>query len=229
MKKILLGLNILFLGIIIFQGCTTSMNAAISNDNKTTFQNYATTPFIGLSNNLIKTMVQEYYNASAYQNYHPTGDNVDSRSIWFNLDTLKKFIWYVETTSKANGLNNMNKLGVRFYYGRYPEQSTWSLYPEMATVPTQFEKLHTAFLIPTYFNTTTNYNVDFDPNYMTSGNPNDIKTLLNGKQRTLLTTLRTMGEPDASGDMRQNHGDLIPPMSAPIYRGADIMEASDIP
>lgn len=59
----------------------------------------------------------------------------DTRDFWVSLDTLKKYIEYVEYEAAKSGHTN---LGVRIYLGAYPEESDFPN-PKYATV----------FLVPT--------------------------------------------------------------------------------
>lgn len=59
----------------------------------------------------------------------------DTRDFWFSLDTLKKYIEYVEYEGKKLGKEN---LGIRVYFAAYPEDSNYPD-PGFATV----------FLVPT--------------------------------------------------------------------------------
>ncbi|HPF12074.1 MAG TPA: hypothetical protein PKW08_07880 [Flavobacteriaceae bacterium] len=61
---------------------------------------------------------------------------VDTREFWFSIDTLKKYIDYVE--QEAAGLGKTN-LGIRIYLGAYPTQGN---YPDPG--------YSTVFLVPTY-------------------------------------------------------------------------------
>ena len=225
MKKILLATNIIAIAVIYFQSCTTSNHAAMT-DAKTTVQNYSATTFTGLNSQLIKQMVQNYHNDPSYSAWTKNDSNPsdDARSIWFSLDTLKKFIWYVETQSATKGIPNLEKLGVRLYYGRYPKQILNARFPEMAGMPDNYVNRHTTFMLPTWFDG--KYNVDFDPNITDGSTPKSLKPLINQESSTVITCLRTMTA-DPSNNMMQNHGDLIPPMTSPDYRGAEVMMASD--
>ncbi|MEZ4859495.1 MAG: hypothetical protein R2781_11865 [Flavobacteriaceae bacterium] len=59
----------------------------------------------------------------------------DTREFWFSLDTLKKYIAYVEQEGTKMGKKN---LGLRIYLGAYPKQGN---YPDPGYT--------TVFLVPT--------------------------------------------------------------------------------
>jgi hypothetical protein len=225
MKKLLIATNLVALAFIYFQSCTTSPNAAIT-DNQTTTQNYKSSPFTGLSSNLIREMVQNYKADPSFANWN-SGSNKpdeDARSVWFNLDSLKKFIWYVETQSVAKQINNIDKLGIRIYYGRYPITNTGSRFTDLINMPANYTNRHTVFMLPTYFDGT--YNVDFDPNLTTGSIPVSLNPIIKSDIDTKITGSKVaVSEP--TNNMMQNHGDLIPPMTSPNYRGADVMKGAD--
>jgi hypothetical protein len=221
MKKFLISTNILTLLVIYFNSCsststTTSSNSIIHKNSKSIAINYSNNPFTGIDVNLANYMVDKFKSSLA--------DTNDTRSVWFNLDTLKRFIWHIEKESQLKGFGSqeLEKLGLRIYYGIYPSQSTWaSTYPNMIGVNTTFENKHTVFIIPTYFDGT--FNREFDPTKFASDNPIPLRQQLNEKN----TTLYALGATNPDVDL-QNHGDLIPPMNG-NYRGADFMEFADKP
>jgi len=59
----------------------------------------------------------------------------DTRDFWFSLDTLKKYITYVEQQGKLRGKEN---LGIRIYFAAYPPNGN---YPDPG--------YSTVFLVPT--------------------------------------------------------------------------------
>ena len=73
----------------------------------------------------------------------------DTRDFWFSIDTLKDYIAYVEQEAGAQGLDN---LGIRIYYGAYPEGSE---YPDPGYA--------TVFLVPTTQSTTNVVKQGFGP------------------------------------------------------------------
>jgi hypothetical protein len=229
MKKFLIVTNILTLTVIYFNSCgvttTTSNNSVMHNNSKSIAANYYNTPFNGIDVNLANTMVDNFKNSMG-----ANGQN-GARSVWFNLDTLKKFIWHIEQKSKSNGFTalQLRKIGLRVYYGIYPTQNTWSTtYRSMQGVNTTFANLHTVFMIPTYFNGT--YNKEFDPTKFVTSIANQAPIPLSYEK--ILNdpisnpTISAFGAINPDVDL-QNHGDLIPPMNNNMYRGADFMQYSD--
>lgn len=79
----------------------------------------------------------------------------DAHSIWFNLATLKSFIAEIEAQAADVDPNVSDAdLGIRFYYGAYPE------FPEQP-IPEDYAKRHTLVLVPTKKEDGLNY--DFNP------------------------------------------------------------------
>jgi hypothetical protein len=199
------------------------------DQNKNTIQNYSTTPLGGLSKNLVHEMIDVYNGEPSYTLYRPHGfgnPDMDSRSIWFNLDTIKKFIWHIESLSKSSGLANMDKMGMRLYWGRYPSNpATWaSIYPDLQSAPSNYNKLHTAFMIATYNDGF--YNRDFDPHFLDANKiPRSINYIYDSISDKLNKTLAVLSA-DPNNSM-QNHGTLIPPMQPTNYQGADLMQYAD--
>jgi len=74
---------------------------------------------------------------------------VDTRAFWFSLDTLKKYIAYVEQQGTQMGKEN---LGIRIYFAAYPKQGN---YPNPG--------FSTVFLVPTAQEEVSNLKVGFFP------------------------------------------------------------------
>jgi hypothetical protein len=133
----------------------------------------------------------------------------DAHSAWFSLDDLKFFLWEIETKvckSKCEKLM-LNNLGVRIYFGRYPQGS-----PVLTSLGIQKDYINrqTVFMIPTFDDKMIHYDFLLDstiisnsckPIAMPSGNAKgDAKGAV---QFTVGTYLLPDGK---------NHGDLCPPV-----------------
>lgn len=70
----------------------------------------------------------------------------DARCVNFKLSDLKKFIWGIE--SNICKCSSKAELGIRFYYGRYPDLNTTEN-PNFESVPKEYSFRHTLFLVPT--------------------------------------------------------------------------------
>jgi hypothetical protein len=162
--------------------------------------------------NLIKTM------AFNYQNLLPS---TEARSVWFNLDVLKKFIYQIESKSCNTCTGD---LGIRIYYGRYPGVSGWSIFSDLSQLDTDvklksgginnYGNLHTVFMVPTIMKSD-GYNHDFNPGGPYGCDAYDaIKEYRKMSEDTLqpvpLYTTAAFGT-QVMALMAQNHGDACPP------------------
>ncbi len=92
-----------------------------------------------------------------YKNTHTKRINADlaaynkkaSRSCWYSLDVLKKFICLVESEGNKQGLS-ADEMGIRFFYAVYPADHMVN--------GRQFGMLHTLYMAPT--TSINNANVD---------------------------------------------------------------------
>ena len=166
---------------------------------------------------LIHTMVKGYRNNQLKSILRDIGD--DAHSIWFDLETLKKFIYHIEYhTEKSKKLlskeeqMSVGKLGVRIYYSCYPSEVSNLIYPDLSDLPGNYNKRHTLIMLPTMQRDETH--MDF--------NPTDEKsfTLSKEKLKTYFasnsaSSIPALGVFESHSNNRstvsQNHGGLIPP------------------
>lgn len=128
---------------------------------------------------------------------------VDSRSVWFDLNTLKSFIATLESKVNAQcGDHCKQELGIRIYFGEYDNTNS----PK-----TMYVNLHTLIMVPTIKDQTKlgtpNENVDFDPDYLSSCKP-----MLPPDTADLDILLPTINTTDMTA---MNHGEIIPPPPPP--------------
>ncbi len=224
MRKLLIGSLLVFIGIIVFQSCGNKTITAEEKDSivkkylkehhlpesGTTGKDYYCDPCneearSGLSEYLLDTTLLVEM-AGRYKNTLTNPE--DSRSIWFSLERLKKFIVQIEGSKCVRGCTEPLNLGIRMYYGRYPDPkelkpgTTELLYPNLTGMDPVVRDKHTVFLIPT-FDDNTGLHQDFDPRVMDKKDP-CLPTPLDG----LLSTVIGMTLTDRGA---MNHGDLIPP------------------
>ncbi len=160
----------------------------------------------------------------------------DAYSIWFDLDSIKKFIYHIEKGVEKNGDNTKtNKLGLRMYYASYPDKSTWKAgkYDDLSAfdgdaTKQDYEFKHTIVILPTIhvggneldfnpFNAAT-YTTGL-PKYTKPKNenqePGDIDTSAASKVDVIAIT----GSKDAADPIdrttAKNHGALYPPGTPP--------------
>lgn len=184
-----------------------------------------------LKTGLIKDMVSIYkinqHNSITGSSSSPIVD--DARAVWFDLDTIKKFIYHIEKGVKKNS-TNPEKLGLRFYYASYPKKNFWGRgkgyddLEEFANDPTKdlYETKHTIVMIPTINNNGTI--LDFNPfNKETYENGLEIPdTQYNGEPSNDPTSQKPVMALTGAGDKSnesdptqktaaRNHGTLYPP------------------
>ncbi|QXP60224.1 hypothetical protein [Olleya sp. HaHaR_3_96] len=130
----------------------------------------------------------------------------DAHSIWFDLVTLKKFIYHIEykALNKDNTINPEN-LGLRIYYSRYPDEIPGQ-YADLHSVQENYAKHHTLIAIPTNRRKETTTNIDF--------NPLDTDTFWEGIPSNYtgpIASLSISQDRQSQITGAQNHGSLIPP------------------
>lgn len=146
----------------------------------------------------------------------------DAYSIWFDLPTLKKFLYHIEKISqKFDSSITDTQLGVRFYYATYPKTEEYEKYNFTDLIGRKgnslfpsYNGLHTLVMVPTLEKN--NLKFDFNPldeSTFVKGFSEDTKYAYNSKynipnnQTAALSgsTQRDMGS--------KNHGILYPPTS----------------
>jgi hypothetical protein len=146
----------------------------------------------------------------------------DTRSVWFSLDRLKKFIWNIERQNCLNGC--AESLGLRIYFAKYPDLNNADALDSIGLigligVPKEYSNHHTLFMVPTYENDN-GVNVDYYPGGDCRAGFNEVPTI-----KKFIADVDNPGVRDIPGptpmifDMginedAQNHGNLIPPGEA---------------
>ncbi|MEO8415160.1 MAG: hypothetical protein ABI472_15985, partial [Ginsengibacter sp.] len=131
-------------------------------------------------------------------------DSLDARSIWFDLKKIKTFVAYVEQSLCRNGCNDTTRLGVRFYYAKYPGVTDMDHYPDLEGVPRIYARRHTLFLVPTVWDPVKKLNVDFDPANIKSNCTFMPIDTIKGRVWGIIPKIVSVEE-------GQNHGSLMPP------------------
>ncbi|MGC4101576.1 hypothetical protein [Ferruginibacter sp.] len=210
MKKILILCNLLLLAVIFFLSCN---HDDIKKADEALWEkqcknklcgDYEAGSWSGKINAVFARQIADNYQKDIAKNFiwrdgNNTGSE-DARSIWFSLETIKKFIWIIESNQCKK--NCRDSLGIRIYYARYPEAKdpiwkTPGLAPEA-----RYAGHHTVFMIPTYWDPRDSMHHDFDPMSRICRGPFD--TSATAKPTTIF--FEFTGDPDG-----QNHGNLIPP------------------
>jgi hypothetical protein len=78
-----------------------------------------------------------------------------SRVCTFPLDTIKKFIYFLEKYSSEKGVSPKD-LAIGFYYGVYPKKM-------LAKTGEDYGSLHTLFMVPATFDQDKKQYIDYDP------------------------------------------------------------------
>jgi hypothetical protein len=173
MKKLLVTTAV-FISAIIFWSCNSTTDPKPEPTECNHCKTY-TGGFKGIPVKLAYEMV-DLYKQHHWQNYTvKTGDNTaptDARTVWFSLDSLKRYIWYIEEEVCKNKCVNPDDLGLRFYYGEYPDKETWAKLdgendPASMKHKEAYQGLHTILIVPTYYSKNSDMNVDFDPHETT--------------------------------------------------------------
>lgn len=185
-----------------------------------------------LTTEMVKSMVTQYSIAqlNSIQTATTNAVPVDARSIWFDLETLKEFLYQIEHNVNKNPTQGRDKkLGVRIYYAAYPDNTKMRDLAATQTDPNfsynpAYEKKHTLVMIPT-IQGADRENYDFNPldvnsyigftNMKTGGayspNSSSYSTLSLGTSANPVNT--TQGAIVNNAVIARNHGYLIPPSS----------------
>jgi hypothetical protein len=186
--------------------------------------NYENEPPATLTTKMISSMVGQYSGKQLNSIQSDSLNQIpkDARAIWFDLETLKQFMYQIEHNAGKNYSESKDKtLGVRIYYAAYPENDKMRAMTPSQTDPNfsfnpTYEKLHTLVMIPTIAEKN-GENYDF--------NPQDVSTY-NGYTRMPKTgkyytdenytgiSLGTSSRPQTGENVSaRNHGMLYPPDS----------------
>jgi hypothetical protein len=228
-KKVLIVTNAALLSIILFMSCNktdlTTSPVLPSPCNPCT--NHTGTPFVGISGNLAKSMFTDYKNQNQPLLQLDDGTE-DANRIWFSLETLKNFIWKIEEEACKHACIRPMNLGVRIYYAKYPDNMN---NPELNTLPANYAKHHTLFMVPTYQDISNNETQwDFDPWHWGSNaceptplvdlfkNASSVVSPFGANKSLILTLGETNYYKSANGTISEwamNHGNMNPPPPPP--------------
>ena len=184
-----------------------------------------------LTTELVKSMVTQYKGAQLNNIQTATNNpvRVDAQAIWFDLETLKKFLYHVEhNVNKNSEISRDKKIGIRIYYAAYPKndemrQMAASQEDAHFTFNPNYERLHTLVMIPT-ISGEEGENYDFNPldkdtyNGFVNMDKKDKYSFIRSSYSTLILgpgadaennvteTSNSIGSVNA-----RNHGTLTPP------------------
>lgn len=189
-------------------------NGSITTLDNTICSNYSAATISELEVRLVHKMTDDYGSITG-----------DSQSIWFDLETLKAFVYHIENEARLKKNIKSDQLGVRFYYSRYPVSNNWNAYPDLQSWAnnnsnsTTYATHHTLIGVPTI-----QRGKDKQGNLLHYDfNPTDVKTYENSLGDTSVfgdLYLQDSSTPfsalfarqsSSSNTGAQNHGQLIPP------------------
>ncbi len=199
---------------------TTTDPVTPEPDSKEICMDYDAKNMSTLDADLIHVMTQGYEtNQLDYiQSKSGTIAPSDAKAIWFDLETLKRYLYHIEKKSqKVDGTITDKNLGVRFYYATYPSKDTIMKYdfkdlkdPSGNLLFSDYEGLHTLVMIPTI--TIGDKILDFNPldesTFREGFSQKSNYAYRPGQNIPNNQTGALAGTRDMSG---QNHGTLYPP------------------
>lgn len=173
---------------------------------------------------MLQEMANMYYRNMSSSTLPFSGpfNNTDARSIWFDLDSVKHFIWEVENMvcknkCSENKANTMAGLGLRIYYSRYPQTNASSRFTQLGGLPANYTNRHTLFMVPTY-DSIPGEHIDFDPYKFDAGRCGYLP-LQTGTEAAPVFITALAGvmskPPGANSQEALNHGGLCPPICKP--------------
>lgn len=124
----------------------------------------------------------------------------DSRSVWFDYNELQGYLEYIKNQFSANQDPYKGKLGVRIYFGRYPNELTQNASPGLRTQVDIYKNKHCLFFVPTTNQKGSSENYDAI-----------IKKDTPEKGGFYISNILSIGS-------EKNHGNLVPPRS---YEGSN--------
>jgi len=175
----------------------------------------------GLREDLRKQLDNNQIDSTNFKERFP--EVQDAQSIWFDLETLKTFLYHIEHITIENDSTKTNKdLGVRIYYTSYPKRETWDSIPEYRDAllsmkndqkTVGYEEKHTLVMIPTIRQEKNGRvgNFDFNPLFGKDTYDIDLRSAISGDSINRNLLLSVGGFTNIEGMQARNHGGLIPP------------------
>jgi len=189
MKKILAQTRLFLLGVVFFIACNNNSDKGESAPPKTqvpkgSSNNFKIIPKNEVPPKLILTLTENgypvednsdpnygyidfetakkmsiLYRSDISKKYINGSKDADATSIWFSLNTLKNFIKRIEDSVGKQPYSE--SMGVRFYYAKYPAIDEMQRNTGIRDMSI-YANYHTIFMVPTYFDTLTRDDVDFN-------------------------------------------------------------------
>lgn len=218
MKRASIILNIITLsalGIIFLKSCPPPKKPNPENQEQgcpTCYPMNCDTSYHPVKANFVIDLIKNYrdnqwkaINTEAANGHIRIGNNnMDSRSVWFSIQRIKRFIYEIESKVCATCSDTTKHLGIRLYYGQYdlPVAGSTNFY----------DGLHTVIMIPTMQDANGD-NVDFDPEYISEKCTPIVPDCSAPEIMALLPNV-TMNA--------MNHGTISPPPPVPPSTSIDV-------
>lgn len=206
--------------------------------------NYSNEPVNQMDKNEVLGMIRNYYN-NQYAAIHSTNNpnnaplvkfpsnnistNKDGRCVFFDLQTLKRLLYYIEKSAQGFSTSDKNNLGINIYYASYPRDK------EMVINGFNYTNRHTLVMIPAIFDASQKMAKDINicGNLTTaSANPQFItKNFINDNTKISICGYAPgLGYKSTSPDDNmgsQNHGSITPPpFNSSNLTGNPILDAT---
>jgi hypothetical protein len=218
-QKVSITFNIVLLAAVIYLLATYN-EKPVEPEPNLICKDYSQEPMEGISFGTARNMFDNYGHQYKAIDKLPNGE-IDAQSVWFDLETLKKYFYKIEDTLVKQKVSVPDlKLGIRIYYAAYPKQADMAGDPELSGLPTNYEFHHTVFMVPTFTDATDKtIKHDFNPWYpnmnTTTNAPTSIPEILEKqKEGPALTSgfILSIG----TSQYIHNHGQVGPPPQAAV-------------
>lgn len=174
MKSISLFLNVILILLVLYLGCKDKFSCNGDKPVATSAycpekgcETYNPSEKYGMISFRTAQMLAQNYAQSEGKKFIYDGslktNEQDALSIWFDLKILKNFIAFIESSACKSNCDSTKNLGVRIYYGKYPDSSILHSFADLKDVPSKYGNHHTVFMMPTFYDPTSRKNFDFDP------------------------------------------------------------------
>ncbi len=228
MRNVLIFTNVLFLGAALYFGYKHFYNKRPDTNLVPACSTCGTdmgTAFGGLNAKVARDLSGNYQTRQLANinsaGYVPN----DARSVWFPLDTIKRFIQEIEKGNCRNGCTDRS-YGIRLYYAAYPDIAAMITTSQLSGLPQGYEKHHTIFMVPTYTDANSGGPMDFDPWHMKGCTAIPFRQLMSPKlasEKSLILLARDypvaqrtpLSSSSSTSNTVQNHGGLCPPVCTP--------------
>lgn len=214
MKRTLIITNLITLSLLAFvwiKGCRNTP-APARLCTTACYPTNSANDFKPLNGKLAFDLIENYRTQqwTSYKTHN--GNFADARAVWFSLSTLKSFIHQIENSMCTACMNPKPDLGVRIYFGTYPDASQWTAMGlDQTAVDPSSALHHTLVMVPTYWDAGRNEDIDFDPLHMDTTNcrPMTMKEIFDPKGGVMDLDFLMPAQVRSAG--MQNHGNTFPP------------------